>query len=201
MFDAVATCVLTATSSAGPFPTAAPLDRRAIHEGLPGHPLRLGLRVVGADCAPIPNAVVDIWHTDATGDYSEYQDGGSGKDEGPGSSFCRGRQTGDANGIVEFETIYPGWYGGRAVHIHVQVVADGEAVFTGQLYFDEARTEVVHQAGPYAEFGPPDTPWSSDGLIGDPSTDGTGLALSEAVTGIGPGTLGLVDLGVPVSLG
>lgn len=197
MFAAVATCSLTPTSTAGPFPTAAPLDRRAIHEGLPGHPLRLGLRVVDAACAPVPNAVVDIWHTDATGDYSEYEDNGSGKDEGPGSTFCRGQQAADANGIAEFETIYPGWYEGRAVHIHVKVMVDGEAVFTGQLYFDEAYTNAVYQTGEYAQFGPPDTPWSSDRIVGDPASDGTGLLLAEAVTGIGPGTLGLVDLGVP----
>lgn len=197
MFNTSAGCALTPTSTSGPFPTINRMDRRVIHEGLPGHPLRLGLQVVNDACEPVPNAVVDIWHTDATGDYSEYEDNGSGKDDGAGSTFCRGEQTADANGIVEFETIYPGWYDGRAVHIHVAVMQDGENIFTGQLYFDEAYSEAIYQTGEYAAFGPPDTPWSSDRIVGDPTTDGTGIVLSEAATGIGPGTLGLAVLSVP----
>lgn len=199
MFNTGSSCTLTPTSTSGPFPTINRKDRRAIHEGLPGHPLRLGLQVVDEACEPVPSAIVDVWHTDATGDYSEYDDGGSGKDDGPGSTFCRGEQTADADGIVEFETIYPGWYDGRAVHIHVAVMLAGENVFTGQLYFDEAYSDAVYQTGEYASFGSPDTPWSSDGIVGDPTTDGTGIDLSEAVTGLGPGTLGLAVLSVPRS--
>lgn len=87
-----------------------PLDRRDIHEDYPGHSLWLGIRVVNQDCVPIPGARVEIWHTDATGGYSEYEDGGDGKDEAEGSTFCRGIQTADADGILEFQSIYPGWY-------------------------------------------------------------------------------------------
>jgi len=152
--------------------------------------------VVDGGCTPIANAVVDVWHADVTGDYSEFVDEGSGKDDGPGSTFCRGQQTTDANGIVEFETVYPGWYEGRTVHIHVRVRIDGENAFTGQLYFDEAYTEAVHRTGEYATFGQPDTSWSADPLIGDPAADGTGIVLAEGATEIGPGTLGLADLGV-----
>lgn len=197
MFNTRSSCVLTPTSTSGPFPTMNRMDRRVVHEGLPGHPLRLGLQVVDEGCEPVPNTVVDIWHTDATGDYSEYEDGGSGKDDGPGSTFCRGEQTADLNGIVEFETIYPGWYDGRAVHIHVAVMQNGENIFTGQLYFDEAYSDAIYQTGEYASFGSPDTPWSSDRIVGDPNTDGTGIVLSEAITGLGPGTLGLAVLSVP----
>ncbi len=198
MFDALAICAMAPASAAGPFPTIDRMERREIHEGEPGEPLRLGIRVVDGECAPVPGAVVDIWHCDATGDYSEYIDDGSGKDEGEGSTFCRGLQRADSDGIVEFLSIYPGWYEGRAVHIHVTVTVDDDERLTAQLYFDEAYTDAVHQTGVYAEFGPPDTGWDDDFLIGDPSTDGTGVTVTAAPTALGPGTLGLVNLGIEI---
>ena len=193
-FDEVAICRMTPESTTGPFPSLELLDRRDIHEGYPGHPLRLGVRVVDAECQPVPGAQVEVWHTDASGDYSSYTDDGSGKDEGEGSTFCRGMQESDENGIVEFQTIYPGWYEGRAVHIHSAVWLDGQRTHTGQLYFDEAYTESVYATGEYTQFGLPDTPWSQDGLIGEADNDGTAIALGAAETYNGPGTLGLANL-------
>ncbi|MEM9566147.1 MAG: hypothetical protein AAGA93_26235 [Actinomycetota bacterium] len=195
-FAAVSICALAPATTAGPFPTLDELDRRDITEGYPGHPLRLGIRVVDGACEPIPGARVEIWHTDASGDYSSYTDGGSGKDEGEGTTFLRGSQVAGDDGIVEFQTIYPGWYDGRAVHIHVIAAVDGEDLLTSQLYFDEAYTEAVHATGAYAEFGPPDTSRADDGLIGDPTTDGTGIVLVAAPTPLGDGTLGLINLAV-----
>ncbi len=195
-FAAVSICALAPAQAAGPFPSLEQLDRRDITEGYPGHPLRLGVRVVDGACEPVPGARVEIWHTDATGDYSSYADGGSGKDEGEGTTFLRGFQVAGDDGIVEFQTIYPGWYDGRAVHIHVIATVDGEDVLTTQLYFDEAYTEAVHATGEYARFGPPDTSWADDGLIGDPTTDGTGIVLAAAPTPLGDGTLGLINLAV-----
>ncbi|MEL6986117.1 MAG: hypothetical protein AAFO29_27050, partial [Actinomycetota bacterium] len=171
-FDAVPICTLAPSQGAGPFPSLEQFDRRDITEGYPGHPFRLGIRVVDQACQPIPGARVEIWHTDVTGDYSSYEDAGSGKDEGAGTTFLRGFQTADDDGILEFHTIYPGWYDGRAVHIHAIASVDGEQILTTQLYFDEAYTETVMTTGEYAEFGPPDTSWADDGLIGDPATDG-----------------------------
>jgi hypothetical protein len=197
LFDALAVCALTPSAAEGPFPSIEQLDRADITEGYPGHPLRLGLRVVDQACRPIPDSRVEIWHTDATGDYSSYQDNGSGKDEGAGTTFLRGIRTADAEGIVEFQTLYPGWYEGRAVHIHVTAWIGSSSVLTTQLYFDEAYTEAVYRAAPYAEFGPPDTGWADDRLIGNPIADGTAITLTEATTSRGPGTLGLVNLGLP----
>ncbi|MGI9598519.1 MAG: hypothetical protein ACR2QK_20300, partial [Acidimicrobiales bacterium] len=198
MFTALSVCTLTPPAAAGPFPSIEQLDRHDITEGYPGHPLRLGIRVVDDRCQAVPGAQVEIWHTDTTGDYSSYEDAGSGKDEGEGTTFLRGVQTSDAAGILEFQTIYPGWYPGRAVHIHATVRVDGEHALTTQLYFDEAYTAAVYATGEYAQFGPPDTPWADDGLIGDPTTDGSGITLASAATSLGDGTLGLVHLGVRV---
>lgn len=196
MFAALPICAVLPESTAGPFPTIDQLDRLDVTEGYPGHPLRLGIRIVDAECRPLPGAEVEIWHADATGDYSSFEDGGSGKDEGEGTTFLRGFQTADADGIVEFQTIYPGWYEGRAVHIHASARVDGDTVYTGQLYFHEDYTLGVYESGVYTEFGPPDTTWATDGIIDDPATDGSGITLAAAPTHSGDGTLGLVNLGV-----
>ena len=198
MFAALPVCAVPPSSTAGPFPTIEQLDRRDVTEGYPGHPMRLGIRVVDDACNPVPGAEVEIWHADATGDYSSYEDGGSGKDEGEGTTFLRGFQTADADGILEFTTIYPGWYEGRAVHIHVRARVDGSDVLTSQLYFDETYTEAVYAAAPYAEFGPPDTSWDDDVIAGDPATDGSGITLAVGATSLGDGTVGLINLGLPV---
>ena len=89
-FAGLSTCILIPEMAAGPFPSLEPLERRDITEGHPGRAVRLGLRVLDGGCDPIRAATVGIWHTDATGDYSSYIDGGTGKDEGEGTTFCRG---------------------------------------------------------------------------------------------------------------
>ena len=158
--------------------------------------MRLGLRVLDAVCAPVPGAAVEIWHTDATGDYSAFADNGGGKDEAAGTTFLRGSQVVNAEGIVEFLTIYPGWYRGRAVHIHLRVHVDDQTVLTSQMFFDGDYTAAVYADAPYAEFGLPDTPNASDRIAGDPAAEGTLLTLKAAPTTAGPGTLGLLNLGI-----
>ena len=195
-FAGLGTCTLLPEATAGPFPLDEQFVRRDITEGYPGHPMRLGLRVLDRGCAPIPGAVVEIWHADATGDYSAFADAGGGKDEAEGTTFLRGSQSGDDEGIVEFLTIYPGWYRGRTVHVHVRVHIDDATVLTSQLYFDEAYTESVYSSGVYARFGNPDTSLAADDLAGDVVSDGTLLSTSEAETARGTGTLALLNLGV-----
>ncbi len=182
--------------TAGPFPLDQQFDRRDVTEGLPGHPMRLGLRVVDKTCAAVPGAAVEIWHADATGDYSAFIDNGGGKDAGAGTTFLRGTQTADDNGIVEFLTVYPGWYSGRAVHIHLRVHLADTTVLTSQMFFDADYTAGVYAAAPYAEFGLPDTPNSSDRIAGDPQAEGTLLHTTAGETSLGAGTLGLLNLGI-----
>jgi hypothetical protein len=87
------------------------------------------------------------WHADATGNYSGFGSTTSNK------TFLRGVQTTDANGAATFATIYPGWYQGRAVHIHIKVYAGGSAVHTGQLFFDDSVTGTVFGTAPYNSRG------------------------------------------------
>ncbi|MEM7275252.1 MAG: hypothetical protein AAF547_19400 [Actinomycetota bacterium] len=196
-FEALALCVVIPESTAGPFDLEEQFLRRDVTEGRPGHPLRLGLRVVDEDCVPIPGAEVEIWHTDHTGDYSAFEDGGTGKDEAEGSTFCRGFQVADDDGIVAFQTIVPGWYTGRAVHIHVRVRLDGLLTLTGQLYFPDRWIGDLFATGAYTEFGQPDTTLETDTLAEDPVNDGTMLTLGDdRDRSEGDGSVALANLGV-----
>jgi protocatechuate 3,4-dioxygenase beta subunit len=192
-FAALGTCLLTPEQTEGPFYLAGDMVRRDITEGRTGHPLRLGIRVVDAGCEPVPGALVDVWHCDVDGDYSGFADGaGSADDAAEGTSFLRGSQVANDDGIVEFATIYPGWYTGRTVHVHVKAHLDGTTVLTSQLYFPEDVTDDVHAAAPYASHGTRDTRNEDDAIAGDPAAAGNLLATSAA----GEATQGLVVLGV-----
>jgi protocatechuate 3,4-dioxygenase beta subunit len=136
-------CVLTPEQTEGPYYLDNDLVRSNIVEGHPGAPLRLGLLVEDARCAPLAGAAVDIWHADAAGAYSGFGTAAASR------TFLRGTQLSDNTGRVVFQTIYPGWYVGRAVHIHVKVHTGGREVHTGQLYFDEALNDTVMRTAPY----------------------------------------------------
>lgn len=124
----------------------------------PGVPLALTfqiMRVQAGQCRPLSGAQVDIWHCDATGVYSDVQDPWFNT---IGRKFLRGHQITDSRGEVRFITIYPGWYPGRTVHLHFKIRAGSSGGrsfdFTSQLYFDDAITDRVFSAPPYAERGP-----------------------------------------------
>jgi protocatechuate 3,4-dioxygenase beta subunit len=137
------TCVLAPEQTEGPYYVSGAKIRRTISDGRPGVPLTLRLRVVDASgCRPIRKAVVDVWHADALGSYS-------GISDQAGKTFMRGLQGTDANGLALFKTVYPGWYPGRTVHIHVMVHLGGNVVHTGQLYFPDAVTDAVYRRSPY----------------------------------------------------
>jgi protocatechuate 3,4-dioxygenase beta subunit len=139
------TCVLTPELTEGPYYIAGEQVRRNVTEGKPGVPLTLKTTVLNAStCKPIKNAAVDIWHADAGGVYSGFGAGSSNR------TFLRGIQRTGATGVATFQTIYPGWYQGRAVHIHVKVHVGGNVVHTGQFFFPEALTDVVYKRSPYS---------------------------------------------------
>jgi hypothetical protein len=157
---------LTPSQTSGPFYFDVGLVRRDITEGRPGALLRLGLDLVEADtCLPIPNAVVDIWHTDAAGLYSGYPNQGEFRVDTSGETFMRGVQVTDANGRVEFETVYPGWYPGRVAHIHARIHFDDRTFLTSQLYFPEAVTQQVYGTGVYAARGQSPTTHATDTVL------------------------------------
>jgi protocatechuate 3,4-dioxygenase beta subunit len=143
--DAVA-CVLAPEITEGPYYLPNEKLRRNLTEGLPGAPLALRLTVVNAStCKPIKGAAVDIWHASAGGKYS-----GEQANDTVGLTFLRGIQRTDAKGLALFTTVYPGWYPGRAVHIHVKVHVGGSVVHTGQLFFRDSFTDAVYRRAPYS---------------------------------------------------
>jgi len=138
-------CILTPEQTEGPYYIAGEKLRRNITEGRPGTPLLLRTFVVDAStCRPIRNAAVDIWHADAGGVYSGFGDGASSR------TFMRGIQRTNAKGLALFRTVYPGWYQGRTVHIHVKVHVGGNVLHTGQLYFPDSVTDAAYRRAPYS---------------------------------------------------
>ncbi|MCX6022056.1 MAG: intradiol ring-cleavage dioxygenase [Chloroflexi bacterium] len=162
-----------------------------------GMPLRLVLqvsKVAGGACAPLSGAVVDVWQCDAQGVYSDVQDG-NGFFATKGKKFLRGSQVTDADGTVQFLTIYPGWYEGRTVHIHFKVRMNPAATkgseFTSQLYFDDAITDQVHAQAPYSAKGKRTMRNSGDGIYRD-----GGSQLLVALAKDGTGYVGTFGVGV-----
>ena len=138
-------CVLTPEQTEGPYYISGEKLRRNITEGRPGAAMVLRAFVVDAStCRPIKNAAVDIWHADASGVYSGFGQGAGNR------TFMRGIQRTNAKGLALFRTVYPGWYQGRTVHIHVKLHLGGNVVHTGQLYFPDATTDAVYKQAPYS---------------------------------------------------
>ena len=110
-------------------------------------------------CKPIKGAAVDIWHCDAGGTYSGFAQEGT-----EGRTFLRGIQRTDRNGLATFKTVYPGWYSGRTVHVHVRVYIGGSVVHTGQLFFPESLTDAVYRRAPYNRRPSRDTRNATDSI-------------------------------------
>jgi protocatechuate 3,4-dioxygenase beta subunit len=180
----VVSCVLTPELTEGPYYLPNEAVRRNITEGRPGTPLALRLTVVDAStCKAIRNAKVDIWHADALGVYSGVQ--------GNTGTFMRGIQPTNAHGIALFDTVYPGWYQGRAVHIHVKVHLGGSVVHTGQLFFPDTLTDAVYKNAPYDTRGARDTRNATDSIYRNGGSRSV-LALVKS----GSGYVGTIAMGV-----
>lgn len=160
----------------------AAFSRRDIREGKNGLPLTLALTVVNAAsaCNPVANANVEIWQCDADGHYSEYSQPGF---DGAGQTFLRGVQTTDARGQVSFTTIYPGWYAGRATHVHVEVFVSGRSVKTTQIAFPENVTAAIYRTGVYAAKGQDTTSNASDYVFADGVTNELASLAGDTTSG------------------
>jgi protocatechuate 3,4-dioxygenase beta subunit len=167
-----AACAVTPSETRGPYPDTTGMInnqafyRRDITEGKSGLPLTLTLTVVNTNngCSAISGVQVEVWQCDAAGNYSEYSQPGF---NGAGQTFLRGVQTTDANGQVTFTTIYPGWYQGRATHIHVDVYRSGTIIKTTQIAFPESVSAAVYASGVYASKGQSPTGNASDNVFSD----------------------------------
>ena len=156
-------CVVLPEQTEGPYFTDVRLNRTDIRSDPTSGQVKAGVpllltfvvsRVNDAGCTPLEGAMVDVWHCDAEGIYSDVQDPSFNT---RGQKFLRGHQLTDSSGTAKFSTIYPGWYRGRATHIHFKVRTNPSASsgheFTSQLYFDEAVNDRVFQRAPYSQGG------------------------------------------------
>lgn len=163
---ALPSCIVRPALTEGPYFVDEKLDRSDIRSDpsdgsvRPGIPLSLIFnvsQVASGTCASLAGALVDVWHCDAAGVYSDASDPLDRGFSTKGKKFLRGYQTTGTNGLATFTTIYPGWYQGRAVHIHfkIRTAARGGAgsEFTSQLFFDEATNDAVLAQAPYARGG------------------------------------------------
>jgi protocatechuate 3,4-dioxygenase beta subunit len=196
-------CVLTAALTEGPFFVDEKLNRADIRSDpvtgalSTGIPLALTFnvsRVANNACTPLTGAYLDVWHCDSSGTYSDVA--------GSSQKFLRGYQITDANGVAAFSTIYPGWYSGRAVHIHFKLRLYAGSTrsyeFTSQFFFDDAFTDSVYTASPYSSHGARNVRNSNDGIFRRLSpTDRTGLTLQTSRTS--DGYAGVINLGVNVA--
>lgn len=175
-------CELSPSETAGPFPikTPAELARQNIIGNRSGVALLITLTVQDQsdDCNPMEGVYVDLWHCDADGNYSQY--GGTQMQQTDYSSenFLRGRQTTDANGQVSFISIFPGWYSGRAPHIHIEVLdANENSIRVTQIAFPKDVCNTVYASSGYR--GQADTQNANDNVFSD-SVDGNML---DSITG------------------
>jgi protocatechuate 3,4-dioxygenase beta subunit len=146
-------------------------------------------------CAPLAGASVDVWHCDALGAYSDVSDPNFST---VGKKFLRGYQVTDSSGVAAFTTIYPGWYQGRAVHIHFKIRSHANAgaayEFTSQLFFDDAITDQVYTQAPYNAKGQRTLRNSGDGIF---NQGGQQLLLAPAKAG--EGYSATFDIGLQMS--
>jgi protocatechuate 3,4-dioxygenase beta subunit len=160
-------CKISPKETRGPFPNKSPAElmRANIVADRQGIALMINLKIQsqGDSCQALSGAQVDIWHCDAQGYYSEYGNHPFQEKDFTKVSFLRGRQTTDANGEVSFISIFPGWYPGRAPHIHVDILKNEKIILSTQIAFPKESTEAVYASRGYK--GKEDTSNESDGVF------------------------------------
>jgi protocatechuate 3,4-dioxygenase beta subunit len=173
-----AACAITPTETAGPYPSLKDIFRSDIRDGKTGTLLTLTVKVVNvtAACAAVANANVEVWHCDSAGNYSEYG-------TQTAQTYLRGIQTTNSSGEVTFTTIYPGWYQGRATHIHLEVTINGVSRKVTQIAFHESVNNTVYGSGVYASRGSNPTSNLSDGIFADSLASELVIPTGDAVNG------------------
>lgn len=166
------TCSLYKASTLGPC-HALTVERMDISEGQSGLPVRLAFLVVNPSCQPVPGATVELWHANPSGLYSGSDAANmctNGDAAARAARYFRGIQAADANGRVDFNTCFPGWYSSRSVHIHFTVRVGGSEYITSQLFFDDSLNDEIIASQPlYSTRGAKDTTNANDKVIKESS--------------------------------
>lgn len=193
---AAPSCIARPAIEEGPFFVDEKLNRSDVRTDpsdgspAPGTPLKVTFRLArlsGTVCTALAGATIDIWSADAAGKYSDESSQGTS-----GKKFLRGFQTTDANGAATFTTVYPGWYTGRAIHLHVKIRPTTGQALTTQLFFDDALSDAVLAQSPYSGRAKRDTRNTGDRIY---SQQG-GSQMLLALTPDGGGYAGTFDIGL-----
>lgn len=158
-------CVLSPEVTQGPYWVEGELVRLDNTDGQEGVPLTLDVQIIDVNtCNPVPNAYLEMWHCNSTGVYSGVSANGNGNSANDTSNlnatFLRGIQPANRDGVVTFDTIFPGHYTGRTTHTHVlahinatllpnNTLAGGSISHVGQLFYDQALISQVEEVAPY----------------------------------------------------
>ena len=164
-----ATCTASASGTEGPYYLSGVPVRSTISETEKGIKTTLTFTVVDSACKAIKGATVDVWHANASGQYSGV-DGNSG-------TYLRGSQVTNAKGQVTFTTIYPGWYPARTMHIHIKVWRDGQQVLTTQFFATDGASAKIYAMSPYSVRGQAAVNNARDGIYNGYGAAVSGLTL------------------------
>ncbi|WP_280876448.1 intradiol ring-cleavage dioxygenase [Streptomyces pseudovenezuelae] len=200
-------CTLTSEVTEGPYSLDGALIREDIREDKEGVEVQYTFTVVDQDndCAPLADALVELWHCDALGEYSGFV-GKNGHTEDDDGTFLRGGQMTDSNGQVSITSIWPGHYVSRAVHVHMRVHTDvtltdgtytgGTVVHTGQLFFDADINEEVQAGSPYSDNTTAETALADDSIYDDGGASSGLLTLTALGSGVTDGYTATLTVGV-----
>ena len=203
-------CTLTAEVTEGPYSLDGALIREDIREEKEGVEVQYTFTVVDQDndCAPLADALVELWHCDALGEYSGFV-GKNGHTEDDDGTFLRGGQTTDSDGQVSLISIWPGHYVSRAVHVHMRVHTDvtladgtytgGTVVHTGQLFFDADLNEEVQATSPYSDNTTAETSLGDDTIYDDGGAASGLLTLTALGSAVSDGYTATLTVGVSTS--
>lgn len=197
-------CRLWPEQTEGPYRRHVRLERRDITEDRVGLPLRVALRLLDAGTGkPLPGVAVEVWQADHQGRYSGFPPFRTRPGQvvtsasvprevvAPSETFLRGSQRTDERGMCAFDTLYPGWYPSRTVHIHLTVELGDYQVVT-QLYFPDELTDEVFARPPYAGRPPRDTTNATDSIF----VDGGELTVLRLVGDAADGLTGVLCLAI-----
>ncbi|UJR36302.1 hypothetical protein I4U23_029031 [Adineta vaga] len=215
---ASSSCILTPQATEGPYYWNATI-RQNITEGKSGIPLRLSISVIDTNnCSPLVGALVDLWHCDSIGIYSHYIAASQGiqNSVNDNQTFFRGLALTNVNGIATFDTIYPGWYEGRATHIHLKVhvgmnvtsntsgtYSGGHVSHTGQLFFNDTLTDSVALLSPYSTHTIVRTRNSEDNIYASSNGSVTIVSITQnsVMNYSGTVTVGVNSSATPAAVG
>ncbi|ORY68292.1 Intradiol ring-cleavage dioxygenase [Pseudomassariella vexata] len=215
LFSGNSSCILTPDVTQGPYYVGGEYIRRNIIEEQEGIDTVLDYQVIDVDtCDPVPNVYLEMWHCNSTGVYSGVVASGNGDSSDTSNidnTFLRGIQATDADGVAQFETLFPGHYTSRATHIHILIHTNAtvypngtlgnevSASHVGQAFFDQDLITEADTIAPYSSNTQEVTLNSADSILSEETaTDGVDPFFEYTLLGdeLADGLFGWIAFGI-----